>query len=192
MSTLDPGLEPPGDWQTSPFEEESAAVSQARRAAGFLWASAGLQLALSCCCGLMGLGLMFVDPQQVAETLPQDMPNREETLRLLPTLGPALAGASLLVLFIPALVLIILAFWVRRASRPATTTAWIILILQSALTGLVLLNYLSAMFTFPSVGVAVSAVLIGAVLWLFIKTCFELSALRKLLSASTGEPSGWS
>ncbi len=191
MSTFDPGLEPPGDWQ-SPYAPTPPPPNQAGgRAAVYLWLSAALQLVMSGCCGLAGLGFMFMSSAQIMENLPDDLPNHDEVLAATHYAGPVLMIASVVFVFIPALTLIILAFWVRSAGRASTIMSLIILGIQSAVLSLLILNYLFILLTIPSAAILVFIVVLTSILVLFIKTCWELiGALRRPTPAYPSED-GW-
>lgn len=191
MSTLDPGLEPPGDWQT-PYPAQYPTPNQAGgKAAVYVWLSAGLQLAMSCCCGLTGAVLMVMSTAQITENLPHDLPNRDQALQMLPVMGPALAVGSVVLLFIPAVILGILAFQVRCGGRAATTIALVILSIQCAGLALVILNYVYALLTFQSIAILGMILVMGGVLALFVKTCFELLGVLRHQAPANLSEDGW-
>lgn len=191
MSTLDPGLEPPGDWQNAYAPQDPGPNPTGQKAAVYLWLSAGLQLLLSCCCGLTGLGLMVMSTSEIMENMPHDMPNREEAMQMLPVMGPAIAIGSVVLLFIPALVLGILAFWVRSGGRVASIFALIILGIQCVGLALLTLNYILALLTFQSIAILFMIVVMGAILALFIKTGIELINVLRQPTSTVLSQDGW-
>lgn len=191
MSTLDPGLEPPGDWQNAYAPQDPGPNPAGGKAAVYLWFSAGLQFVISCCCGLTGLGLMLMSNAEIMENMPRDIPNREEALKMLPYMGPAMAIGSVVLLFLPALVLSILAFWVRSGGRAATIIALLILSIQCLGLGLMILNYIIALLTFQSVAILFMLAVMGAIMALFVKTGVELINVLRQPTPTDLSQDGW-
>lgn len=191
MSTLDPGLEPPGDWQTAYAPQDPGLNPAGGKAAMYLWLSAGLQFLLSCCCGLTGLGLMVMSNAEIIKNLPQDFPNREEAIRMLPYMGPVMAIGSVVLLFLPALILGILAFRVRSGGRVASIVALVILSIQCVGLALMILNYVIALMAFQSVAILFMLVVMGAILALFVKTGIELVNVLRHPTSTDLSQDGW-
>ncbi len=191
MSTLDPGLEPPGDWQNAYAPQDPGPNPAGGKAATYLWLSAGLQLLLSCCCGLTGLGLMLMSAAEVMENMPRDIPNREEALRMLPYMGPIMAIGSVVLLFLPALVLGILAFPVRSGGRAASIAALVILTIQCLGLAMMILNYLIALMTFQSFAILFILLVMGAIMALFVKTGIELINVLRHPTPTDLSQDGW-
>lgn len=191
MSTLDPGLEPPGDWQDAYTPQDPGPNPAGGKAATYLWLSAGLQFVVSCCCGLTGLGLMIMSTAEIMENMPRDLPNREEALRMLPYMGPALAIGSVVLLFIPALILGILAFWVRSGGRVATIIALVILSIQCLGLALMILNYIIALMAFQSLAIVLMLAVMGAIMALFVKTGIELVKVLRHPTSIDLSQDGW-
>ena len=134
---------------------------------------------------------MLLSNAQIMENMPADMPNRDEAIQIMPYIGPTLMIGSVVLLFIPALILTILGFWVRSGGRTATILSLIILGIQSAGLALVVLNYLFILIAFPSAAILIFIVILTGMLVLFIKTIFELiGVLRQRVPAHRSE-NGW-
>jgi len=110
MSTLDPGLEPPGEWPP-PYPTPPTGRTQAsERAAGYIWLCAGLSLAMSCCCGIR-VGEIFALPtSELMSQVPADMPNRGQIQQLLPVIGIVMGIVGVMLLVIPGTALAFLGF----------------------------------------------------------------------------------
>lgn len=194
MSTFDPGLEPPGDWQTPYAPPTYGDDSPGARAAVYLWLCAGIQLALSACCGLTGLILILVGTDELLQQMPADMPNREQVVQMLPVMGPVFAIASVVFLLFPALAMGLLAFKVRSGSRGAILTSMIILGIQTVCLGLMTLVNLLGVAMTRSLSDLLVILLMGGVLALFIKTLIELwAAMNRGQNQRERHPSetGW-
>ncbi len=178
MSTFDsnlippePGPEPPGDWQT-PYPSQAGPTGE--KAAAYVWVCAGVLLLMSGCCGVSGIMLSLMDTSQIIDQMPADIPLDENMRRALPMVGPAMAIGSLVLLFIPCVVLTILAFKIRSGGRTSTIIALVLMGILSGVFALTLLNYLIALVQFPQAGILLVVVIVGFVTGLFVKTIFEL------------------
>ena len=192
MSTFDPNLEPPGDWQV-PYGQPTPQGTNPNgpAAAVWVWVCGAVQILMSGCCALSGLAMMVLDPAEITKTLPPDMPNRDEFVQMVPMLGPTMLIGSLALLFVPALILCILAFWVRRGGKATTITCIVILGIQSMGVALMLLQYLYALFVLQAVAMIIMVVILGLILALFVKTIFELIAVLRSASNTQDYPNGW-
>jgi hypothetical protein len=192
MSTFDPGLEPPGDWQQSYYDPQPYAPNEAAgRAAVYQWVSAGVQLAMSCCCGLSAIGLMMIGTDELLRQMPPDMPNREMVNQMLPILGPVIAVASVVLLLIPALVLGVLAFKIRSGGRGAIIASLVILGIQTLGLGvLTLMNLIGAVFN-RSLGDLVGVMILAGAVLIFAGTLVQLSMAIKQSYAAPPTDQGW-
>ncbi|MEX0744157.1 MAG: hypothetical protein WD118_01035 [Phycisphaeraceae bacterium] len=132
-----------------------------------------------------------------AGLLPEDMLREgmsdqvpEQQLDQLVQAQPAMlisAVVLLLVMFLPAVVLLLLGFAVRRGSGSAIRTARVILLLQGALVAVVLLIYVFGGITTGDVlGVCISGVLLGGTLALILWAWRALGAARRQHGSSSG------
>jgi len=174
MSTFDPGLEPPGDWQTPPSYAPPEPGISGEQAAVWQWVCSAALLLLSCCCGFVAGGMMIISPEELMQQMPPDLPNREQVRQFLPYMGPIIAVGTVVVLLVPAIVLGVLSFYVRSASRPAAIVSMAILGMQSILIGgMALISAINILIT-RSIPDLLSVLVMGAAVLLFIKTIFEL------------------
>ena len=199
MSTFDPNLEPtlpptqpgppqpPGDWQTDYAQQGHPA---GEKAAVYVWLCSATLLLMSGCCGLSGIALLSMSTSQILENMPAHLPVDEQVMQMLPYLGPIMAIGSLVLLFVPSLVLAILAFWIRTGGRAVTVIALVIIGIQCGVFALALLNYLFALLQIPSAGMVMLVVIIGVITGLFVKTAFELINALKA-TRQTAAHQGW-
>lgn len=176
MSTFDPNLEPPGDWQM-PYDPPPPGPTGAGAAAAvYVWVCAGAGLVMSGCCVLSSATMMLLPAGEWKRHLPPDMPNREEFLRILPTLGVVMAVAGVILMLIPSLVLAILGFKVRSSGRGGTLTAMIVLGVQGVAMGLLLLVSLAGLAVTRTLQDLIAIVLMAGVLLLIGVTIAKLKA----------------
>lgn len=148
-------------------------------------------MAVSGCCGLLGAGFMLLSADQISESLPADIPNRAEAMQMMPYVGPTLMIGSVVLLFIPALILAILGFWVRSGGRVATIMSLVILGIQTAGLALMTLNYIFILRTYPSAIILMFIVFMTGILVLFIKTCFELIGVLRQRGPAYPSEASW-
>ncbi len=193
MSTLDPQLEPPGDWQspyTPPPGGAGGPTDEARRGAGYVWICAGLSLAMSCCCVLSALGMSMLPRDEIMRQLPADLPNRDQFEQMLPMLAALMGAVGVLVLLIPAVVLGVLGFKVRSGGRGAVVASMVILGLQGAALALVILINLVGVLVNRSIGDLIGVILMAAILAVYIKALAALWAALNPRSDSGMPPVG--
>jgi hypothetical protein len=194
MSTLDPGLEPPGDWQ-SPYpptpDGAGGSTDAANTAAVYVWVCAGLGMLMSCCCVFSAIGLSVLPTHELMRQMPPDIPNRDQIEQLLPTIAVMMGVVGVLLLLIPSLVFAVLAFKVRAGSRGVTIATMIILGLQTASLGLLLLINLAAALVGGSLGDLAGVIIIAGVFAVFVTAMIALwKALNPRSTLSRLPPAG--
>ncbi len=189
MSTLDPRLEPPGEWQ-SPYSSPpgrpggpGGPTEAARKAALYAWLCAGAGLLMTCCC-LLNAVAMMIQPQliidQILTTLPAEL-RGQVTKQHVVTASVGLAILYLLVLLIPSVALVFLGFGIRRGGTGQTAVAKWLVLFFALIAGLGLLLGVASL---GNTGVLIVAllqlVIFGGWLWLTV------TAFRKLRNLSRG------
>lgn len=185
MSTLDPGLEPPGDWQ-SPYTPPPTRQPAAWQSASvWVWVCSGIELLMSTCCTCSGLVLALVPEGELLKNMPADMPNREEVVLMMSMstaigIGMLVLGA---ILMLPAIMMSLLAFWVRSGSRTAAVTCMALLAIQGLVFSLLLVLMIVLSLRAGTIPDPVSAVIYLGLIALIGKT---LMMLREALKSSDG------
>ncbi len=183
MSTLDPGLEPPGDWQSSypPVPGGPGGGSggggpteATGKAAVYVWLCAGLSLAMSCCCVLSAIGMKYLPKGELMRQVPADMPNRDMIEQVLPMMAVAMGVAGVLLLLIPAVVLGVLGFTVRSGNRGAAIASMVILGIQGAAIGLLVVMNLIGSLVSRSAGDLLGVVILAGVFAVYVKAMTAL------------------
>ena len=195
MSTFDPGLEPPGDWQMPYDPPPPGPTGAGAAAAGYVWLCAALGLVMSGCCGIGGVIFALVPADEVMRQLPQDAPNREQVVQMLPmlpTIGTVMAVAAVVLMLLPALLLAVLGFKVRSGGRGASITAMIVLGVQGLALVFVLLMSLTGLLVTRVVAVAdlVFIALTAGVLLLVGVTIAKLRASLSQRQTMESPPAG--
>ncbi len=191
MSTFDPNLEPPGDWQMPVSPPPSGPTDAANIAAIYVWISAGIGLVMSCCCLGLTAGLMLVPPETLLKELPPQMPV-DEVRSILPVIAVVSAIIGVGLLLIPSLVLAVLGFKVRSASRGACITAIILIGLQTVMIGLWLVSALMGILTTGMTpGAIIPILLSGGYLGLLIWTLAKLRAVLAVAADQPHQPGPW-
>ncbi len=190
MSTLDPGLEPPGDWQ-SPYSPPptNGRNRETDRAAVYVWLCAGVGFLMTCCCTLNAVA-MILDPQTLIEQFPMELPPELKEMdlpQLVVGMSVVLLILYVVMLLVPSAALTLLGFGVRNG-RPGQTTAakWLTFYFV-VLAGIgVVLGLASMASTGVNTVALVQLLIFGGWLWLTLTT---FSALRGLSGPSDlGEP----
>lgn len=160
------------------------------KAAVYQWVCAATLLLMSGCCGLSGAVLMTMSTSQIIESMPTNVPMDDNVRQALPMIGPALLVGSLVMLFIPCVVLTILAFWVRKGGKASTVVSLVIVGILCGIFAFALLNYLFALAQIPSAGIAIFVVILGVITGLFGKTAYELIRVMKT-PGQAYQSTGW-
>lgn len=179
MSTFDPHLEPPDDWQM-PYDPPPPGPTGAGAAAAvYVWLCAGVGLVMSGCCGIGGAFFALVPTDEMMRQLPPDAPNRDQIVQMLPmlpTIGVVMAVIAVVMMLVPALLLGVLGFKVRNGGRGATITAMIVLGVQGLALVWVLLVSLRSLVITRSLPDLIVIVLTGGALLLIGVTITKLWA----------------
>ena len=195
MSTLDPGLEPPGDWRspyTPPPGRPGGPTEAANKAAVYVWLCAGLSLLTACCCVFTALGLAIVPTDELIRQLPADLPNREQVIQALPTLGVVMGIFGVLLMLIPAVTLGLLGFPVRSGSRGASIASMIVLGIQAGVLGLMLLTILAGVLINGAVGDMIVVIILASMMAVFVRAIFTVwSALNSRPSSQPTPVDPW-
>lgn len=193
MSTLDPGIEPPGDWQPPYAPPPPRGRTEATdRAAVYVWLCAGLCLALACCCGMSVVGMTMLPTSEIMSQIPADMPNRDQIQQLLPVMAVVMGIVAVVFLLIPGIVLAILGFPIRAGGRPSAITAMIILGIQALVLGLITLMNLLGVIISRSLGDLIGVFILAGVVALFVLALSALwASLRSPTQTSTQTVEPW-
>jgi hypothetical protein len=135
MSTLDPGLEPPGDWQNAYASQDPGPTSSSTAAAISVWLSAGYGLLMSGCC-LLNAVWSALNSAAVAQQVPNELPPEMQHIdmsQMIQIMSACMGVVVIVLIFLPTLALTVLGFWVRKGHRGAIGNARVIVWLFSAL-----------------------------------------------------------
>lgn len=181
MSTFDPGLEPPGDWQTPPGpydDPQGPSLRTARAAAMAVWFCAGAGLVLSSCCVMSAVAFSATPPDELFRQLPSQVPI-DEFRKALPVVTAAFAAIGVGLFFLPSIVLAVLGFKIRSAKPKACTAVRVILACQSGVAALFILLILLGM---PTSGVTPNALvvllIIGGYMGLTVRAFRRVGAVQ--------------
>jgi len=163
MSTFDPQMEPPGDWQVPESPPQAPIPTRGSlRAAVFVWLVAGTGLVMSGCC-LINAVVMGFQTDMLLEQISKDLPPELQSMDMevmLQGMAVVMAIIATVMILLPAVVLAVLGFYVRLGKPGAINTAIGLVGLYAVLAGAGVLLTLIGVVTNGQVLTAVLPVLL--------------------------------
>lgn len=184
-------------WNTEGPDPSGSAPGQSeapQRAAVAMWVTAAVQMIVFGCCSLLLAGVGMLPEQTLRQEMSEQMPS-DQLDQLVQGQPLLLIGAIvlMLVMFLPALVLLLLGFRVRSRRLGSARAARVILYAQAGLLAVVLAWYaLVGAMQGVLLGICMPLVVLGGVLALVIWASRTLrTAINELRQQELDEINPW-